>query len=205
MTAAVDLLRAARVMPVLTIARLADAVPLARALAAGGLRHLEVTLRTPVALEAIAAIAAACDDVVVGAGTVLEPADLDRAVASGARFALSPGATPALLEAGRDCSIPFIPGIGSASELMMGRAAGYRAVKVFPAAELGGPSFIKALSAPIGDMAFCPTGGVGPDLLAAYRAIPAVACVGGSWMATSAMIAAGDWPQITALSRAALA
>jgi 2-dehydro-3-deoxyphosphogluconate aldolase / (4S)-4-hydroxy-2-oxoglutarate aldolase len=198
MIAAAEILRAARLMPVLTVERAEDAVPLAQALLAGGLTHLEVTLRTAAALDAIAAMARV-PGVVVGAGTVLEPADLQRAAKAGARFALSPGATNALLEAGQTAGIPFIPGIGSASELMAARAAGYRAVKVFPAEPLGGTSFIKSLVAPIPDMTLCPTGGITPALVTAYKAIPQVACVGGSWMAPGDAIKAGDWARITAL------
>lgn len=199
------LAKSAGVIPVLTIERLADAVPLARALADGGLPLIEVTLRTSVALEAIAAIAQALPDVTVGAGTILSPADLNAATAAGARFALSPGATPALLEAGRHAAIPFIPGVASASETMVCREQGYRFVKLFPAEQVGGIATLKALGAPLADMMFCPTGGIDAAKAPAYRALANVACVGGSWLTPKSQVDTGDWPAITALARAACA
>lgn len=204
----IDILAAAQqagVIPVLTIARLEQAVPLAQALAAGGLCVIEVTMRTPVALDAIAAIATALPQVLVGAGTILGPADLAAAEAAGARFALSPGASAALLAAALSARIPFIPGAATASEVMVARAAGYRLVKLFPAEQLGGPAMVKAIGAPLPDMMVCPTGGIDAAKAPAYRALPNVACVGGSWMAPAAMVEAGDWSAITALARAAAA
>lgn len=200
-----DILRRARTMPVLTIANVDDAVPLAEALAEGGLTVLEITLRTPAALDAIAAIARALPRVLVGAGTLLSPADLARAAQAGARFALSPGATPALLAAATASPLPFIPGVATASETMAARDAGFTALKFFPAEQLGGSRALASLGAPLSDLMFCPTGGVTPENAPAYRALANVACVGGSWMAMPALVAARDWAKITELARATLA
>lgn len=196
-----DILHRARTMPVLTIARAEDAVPLADALAAGGLTVLEITLRTPAGLGAITAIARALPGVLVGAGTVLTPDDLARAEQAGARFAISPGATPALIEAGARGALPFIPGVATASEAMAARAGGFTALKFFPAETMGGARALAALGAPLADLMFCPTGGVTPGNAPAYRALPNVACVGGSWMAPAALVEARDWAAITALAR----
>jgi len=200
-----DILRRARTMPVLTIANVDDAVPLAEALAEGGLIVLEITLRTPAALDAIAAIARALPGVLVGAGTLLSPADFARAAQAGARFALSPGATPALLAAATASPLPFIPGVATASEAMAARDAGFTALKFFPAEQLGGSRALASLGAPLSDLMFCPTGGVTPENAPAYRALANVACVGGSWMAMPALVAARDWAKITELARATLA
>ncbi len=200
-----DILRRARTMPVLTIADAADAVPLAEALAAGGMTVLEITLRTAAALDAIAAIARALPDVLVGAGTLLSPPDFARAANAGACFALSPGATPALLAAAATSPLPFIPGIATASEAMAARDAGFTALKFFPAEQLGGARALASLGAPMPDLMFCPTGGISAENAPAYRALANVACVGGSWMATPALVAARDWSAITQLARATLA
>lgn len=196
-----DLLIRARTLPVLVIEDVAHAVPLARALAAGGLTVLEVTLRTPAALGAIEAIARSVPDVEVGAGTVLSRADLEAAVRAGASFAVSPGATPALLEFARLANVPFIPGVATASEIMAAREEGFMTQKFFPAEANGGVAALKALSAPIADVRFCPTGGVTPENAPAWRALPAVVCVGGSWMAPTDAVRAGDWARITELAR----
>ena len=196
-----DLLIRARTLPVLVIEEVAHAIPLARALAAGGLRVLEVTLRTPVALGAIEAIARHVPEVEVGAGTVLSRADLEHAVRAGASFAVSPGATPALLEFARLAHVPFIPGVATASEIMAAREEGFLTQKFFPAEANGGMAALKALSAPIADVRFCPTGGGTPENAATWRALPAVVCVGGSWMAPADAIRAGDWGRITELAR----
>jgi 2-dehydro-3-deoxyphosphogluconate aldolase/(4S)-4-hydroxy-2-oxoglutarate aldolase len=198
-----DLFRRARVLPVVTIASVSDAIPLAEALLAGGLRAIEVTLRTPAGLAGIEAIAAKVPDMAVGAGTVLSPADLRAVAAAGAQFALSPGATPELLVAARTSPIPFVPGVASASEVMAVLAAGLTTMKLFPAAILGGPAMLKALHGPLGQAMFCPTGGVSLDNAHAYLAEPNVLCVGGTWIAPSDLIAAGDWPAITARAAAA--
>ena len=189
------------VIPVVTIDRVADAVPLARALAAGGLKVIEITLRTPAAPHAIEAIAASVPEAIVGAGTVLNEADLVRALSFGARFAVSPGATPRLLDAAVRAGVPFLPGVATASELMVVLERGYDTVKFFPAAAAGGIPALKALSAPFPSVRFCPTGGIGEADLAAWLALPCVAAVGGSWLAPRDLIARADWAAITALAR----
>lgn len=188
------------VMPVLVIKRVEDAVPLAKALKAGGLRVLEVTLRTEVALEAIRAIVAEVDDVIVGAGTVVTVSDLEAVEAAGATFAISPGTTAALLEAGAKSSIPYIPAIATVSELMNGLDAGYTAFKFFPAEAGGGVAALKAIAGPFPGARFCPTGGIGPDNYLDYLKLPNVCCVGGSWVVPSGLIERGDWAGITALA-----
>ena len=199
------LLALGRVIPVITIDRLADAVPLARALVAGGIRLLEVTLRTPAGMAAASAIMAEVPDAVVGIGTVLTPADLDRAVAIGARFALSPGATPALLDAAAQAPIPFLPGVATASELMAAMARGFGTVKFFPATAGGGIPALRALAGPFPAARFCPTGGISAANAAEWLAQPNVAAVGGSWLTPAAQVAAGRWDAIEALARAAAA
>ena len=195
------LLSLGRVIPVITVDRLADAVPLARALVAGGIRLLEVTLRTPAGMDAAAAIMAHVPGAVVGVGTVLTPADLERAVTIGARFALSPGATPALLDAAAAAPIPFLPGIATASELMAAMARGFRTVKFFPATAGGGIPALRALAGPFPAARFCPTGGISAANAAEWLALPNVAAVGGSWLTPAADIAAGRWDAIEALAR----
>jgi 2-dehydro-3-deoxyphosphogluconate aldolase/(4S)-4-hydroxy-2-oxoglutarate aldolase len=191
------------VLPVVVLEDASDAVPLARALIAGGIRTVEITLRTPAALDAIRAAAAAAPELIVGAGTVLTEEDLAAAAEAGARYALSPGATPALLRAGRDAPIPLIPGVATASEVMQGLALNYRCFKFFPAEQLGGPAALKAIGAPLAAARFCPTGGIGPDNAASYLALDNVLCVGGSWVAPTARIRAKDWSGIEALARQA--
>lgn len=198
------LLSRARTLPVLVIEDVAHAVPLARALAAGGLTVLEVTLRTPVALDAIAAIARELPEVAVGAGTVLCRADLEATIRAGGSFAVSPGATPALLEFARLSCFPFIPGVATASEIMAAGEEGFHDLKFFPAEANGGAAALKALSAPLANVRFCPTGGITPDNAPSYRAIPSVVCVGGSWMAPADLVRSGSWEQITELARAAV-
>ncbi len=195
----------APVMPVVVIEDAAAAAPLARALIAGGIRTVEITLRTPAALDAIRAAVAAAPELVVGAGTVLSEDDIAAAAEAGARYALSPGATPALLRAGRDAPIPLIPGVATASELMTGLALGYRCFKFFPAEQLGGPGALQAIGAPLPQARFCPTGGIGPDKAPAYLALSNVLCVGGSWIAPQSRIKTCDWAGIEALARQAAA
>ncbi len=197
------LLELGRVVPVITIDRLADAVPLARALVAGGIRLLEVTLRTPAGLDAAAAIMAAVPGAVVGIGTVLTPADLSRAVAAGACFALSPGSTPALLEAAAEAPIPFLPGVATASELMAAAAHGFGTVKFFPATAGGGIPALRALAGPFPSAQFCPTGGISAANAADWLALPNVAAVGGSWLTPATEIASGRWDVIERLAREA--
>lgn len=198
----IDLMQRAIVIPVLTIERVEDAVPLARALTAGGLSVLEVTLRTPVALEAIAAIAADVPGAVVGSGTCLTPADVERSANAGAQFAVSPGLTPDLLAAD---AIPLLPGVATASELMAGLQAGLSAFKFFPAVQAGGTAMLKAWAGPFADVKFCPTGGIDAASAPAFMALSNVACVGGGWVAPKGLIDAGDWAGITELASAAAA
>ena len=195
----------APVVPVLTVTRPEDAAPLARALVAGGLPVLEVTLRTPAGLEAVAAMCRAVPDAVIGVGTVTRAEELAVAERAGARFAVSPGFTPALAAAAERAGYPFLPGVMTPSELMAARAAGFTALKLFPAQQAGGVGMLRALGAPFPDVAFCPTGGVTAANAAEYLALPNVACVGGSWVAPADRVASGDWGAIEALARAAAA
>lgn len=199
----IDILRLGPVMPVLVIDDISHAVPLARALVAGGIRVLEVTLRTPVALDAVRAMCAAVPDAVVGVGTITSPQDLADSKAAGAVFGVSPGLTASLLEAARQTGLPLLPGTMTPSDVMTARAAGLTACKLFPAAVAGGVAMLKALYGPFADMSFCPTGGIDAASAPQYLALPNVACVGGSWLAPKALVQAGDWPAITALAKAA--
>ena len=199
------ILSAAPVVPVLTIEDRAIAVPLARALIAGGLTAIEVTLRTPAALECIRAIAGDVEAANVGAGTVLDPAQYEAAEKAGARFMVSPGATDALLDAADSSPVPFLPGAVTAGEAMRLADRGYRHLKFFPAEPAGGIAYLKALALPIPSVRFCPTGGVGAKNAADYLALVNVICVGGSWVAPPEAIAGGDWGRVTALSREAAA
>ena len=193
----------APVVPVLTIERLADAVPLARALVKGGLPVLEITLRTAAALPALAAIAAEVPDAVVGAGTVLQPRQVDDVTRAGARFAVSPGCTPALVTAARAAGLPFLPGIQTVSEAMVLAEQGFGLMKFFPADSAGGLAWLKAVAAPLAGLRFCPTGGVGADTAQIYLSLANVACVGGSWVAPRDAVADGDWARIERLAAAA--
>ena len=200
-----ELMTTGPVIPVLTIERVQDAAPLARALVEGGLRPLEVTLRTACALEAIAIIAREVPDAVVGAGTVLNAGDFDRAARAGARFIVSPGLTDPLVEAARSSKLPFLPGVVTAGEIMRGLDAGLDHFKFFPAETSGGPSALKALYGPFAQCRFCPTGGVSAATAPTWLDLPNVLCVGGAWVAPASAIAAGDWAAITALAKAAAA
>ena len=197
-----DYLKLSPVVPVLVIHRAEDAVPLARALARGGLKVLEVTLRTPAALDAIARIAAEVPDAVVAAGTVLTPTDLHRAAKAGARFAFSPGLAEFMLEEGE---IPILPGVATASEVMRGMIANHATFKFFPAVPAGGVGALKALHGPLPDIAFCPTGGIDAANAAQFLCLPNVLCVGGSWVAPAKAVEAGDWSAIETLAREAAA
>lgn len=199
-----DILRAAPVIPVITVERVEDAVPLARALVAGGLQALEITLRTPAAPAAAAAIAREVPEAILGLGTVLSAQDLATARTLGARFALSPGATPELLDAAAAEDLPFMPGVQTASELMAALARGFDVVKFFPAGPAGGIASLKALAGPFPQVRFCPTGGVGEHNFTEWLALPNVPAVGGSWLAPAGAIRAGDWDAITALARRAV-
>ncbi len=190
----------APVIPVLVVENLADARPLAEALVAGGLPALEVTLRTDAALSVIREMAKVAGGV-VGAGTLLTPDDVKRAVDAGARFGVSPGATDALLAACEAEGLALLPGAASASEAMALLERGYSVQKFFPAGPAGGPPFLKALSSPLPQIRFCPTGGVSPDTAPDYLALANVLCVGGSWVAPRALVSAGKWAEITRLAR----
>jgi 2-dehydro-3-deoxyphosphogluconate aldolase / (4S)-4-hydroxy-2-oxoglutarate aldolase len=194
------ILTAAPVVPVLTIEDRAIAVPLARALVAGGLTALEVTLRTKAGPDCIRAIAAEVEGADVGAGTVLDRNQLDEAIACGARFLVSPGATPNLVAAAKDSPIPFLPGVATAGEAMTMAEADFTMLKFFPAAPAGGVAFLNALAAPLPAIRFCPTGGIGPKNAADYLALPNVLCVGGSWVTPGDALAKGDWARVTSLA-----
>ena len=200
-----SVLAASPVMPVIVLEEVAHAVPLARALVAGGIRVLEVTLRTPVALDCMRAIAAEVPEALLGAGTVLSAADLDAAAKAGAVFAISPGASPALLQAARTSPIPFLPAVMTPSDVITAMDAGFDTFKLFPAAQAGGMAMLKALGGPFPQARFCPTGGIDAASAAAFLALPNVACVGGSWLCPAELVRAGDWDAITALARAAAA
>jgi 2-dehydro-3-deoxyphosphogluconate aldolase / (4S)-4-hydroxy-2-oxoglutarate aldolase len=193
------LLRSARVIPVLTIERVEDAVPLARALVKGGVRVLEITLRTEAAIDAAKAIIADVPEAIVGIGTVLNQEDLARAEALGARFAISPGATPELLDAAAAGELPFMPGVATASELMQAQARGFNLVKFFPAEQSGGLKALRALGGPFPHARFCPTGGIGESNAATWLAEPNVVVVGGSWLCPATDIQSGNWAGITAI------
>jgi 2-dehydro-3-deoxyphosphogluconate aldolase/(4S)-4-hydroxy-2-oxoglutarate aldolase len=192
-----EMLRAARLVPVLTIRREADAVPLARALVAGGIRMLEVTLRTPAGAAAARLIKREVPDAAVGLGTVLTPRDLELARELDLPFAFSPGATPALLDAAKESGVPFVPGIQTASELMAAMERGFGLVKFFPAEMAGGIPALKSLAGPFPEAQFCPTGGIGEDRIGAYLALPNVVAVGGSWLVRAEDVERGDWAAVT--------
>ena len=195
-----EALKAAAVLPVLTIEVPDDGVEVARALQRGGLNLIEITLRTPAAVEVIRRIKADVPEVRVGAGTVLDPEQAARAIAAGARFIVSPGMTPRLLEAAATWPVPYLPGAATASEAMALSDLGYRVLKFFPAEPAGGLAYLKALAAPLADVLFCPTGGIDAANAPAYLALPNVVAVGGSWVAPAKQVAARDWPAITALA-----
>ncbi|HEY2662625.1 MAG TPA: bifunctional 4-hydroxy-2-oxoglutarate aldolase/2-dehydro-3-deoxy-phosphogluconate aldolase [Caulobacteraceae bacterium] len=195
----------APVIPVLVIDRLEDAVPLAAALTAGGLFAIEVTLRTPAALEAIKAIAAEVPDAVVGAGTVLNARQFTQAAEAGARFVVSPGLTDGVIGAAADSGLPLLAGTANASDLMRGLEAGLTHFKFFPAETSGGAAAIKALGGPFVDVKFCPTGGISLKTAPDYLSLSNVLCVGGGWVAPGDAVKAGDWARITGLAREAAA
>ena len=199
---ALQVMQDAPVIPVIVLHDVAHAVPMARALVAGGVRMLEVTLRTPQALACMEAITREVPEAVVGAGTVRSKADAQAAANAGARFAVSPGYTSAVGQACRDLGLSLLPGVATGSEIMMAQEDGFTELKFFPAMQAGGPALLKAWSGPFFDVRFCPTGGVtlqnAPDLLA----LPNVVCVGGSWLVPSEAMAGGDWALITELAKA---
>ncbi|WP_425065823.1 bifunctional 4-hydroxy-2-oxoglutarate aldolase/2-dehydro-3-deoxy-phosphogluconate aldolase [Reyranella sp.] len=193
----------APVIPVLTIETPETAVPLARALVRGGLPVLEITLRTAMALEALRTIVAEVPDAIVGAGTVLNPAQLDLVQRAGARFAVSPGCTEALARVARSSGIPFLPGVQTVSEAMALAELGFQVLKFFPADAAGGLTWIKAVGAPLANLRFCPTGGITAETAPAYLALANVACVGGSWVAPRVAVATGDWQSVERLAATA--
>jgi 2-dehydro-3-deoxyphosphogluconate aldolase / (4S)-4-hydroxy-2-oxoglutarate aldolase len=198
-----DVMHDAPVIPVIVLGDESHAVPLARALVAGGIRMLEVTLRTPVALKCIAAISREVPDAVVGAGTVRSAADADAAAKAGARFLVSPGYTPALGRAVRELGLPYLPGVATSAEIMAAQDDGWHALKFFPAVQAGGIAMLKAWQGPFGDVLFCPTGGVSSANAQDFLQLANVACVGGSWIAPQEAIALGDWTRIEQLAREA--
>ena len=197
------ILARAPVVPVVIVETLADAVPLARALVQGGLPAIEVTLRTPIALDAVRAIAAEVEGAIVGVGTVLDPDQLIQAEQAGARFAVSPGHTARLLDAAAHTDLPLLPGIATASEAIALIERGYDFAKFFPAEPAGGQKYLAALVSPLPQLRFCPTGGITPEIAPRYLALPNVVCVGGSWMISRAHLAAKDWAAITNASHIA--
>ncbi|WP_199611681.1 bifunctional 4-hydroxy-2-oxoglutarate aldolase/2-dehydro-3-deoxy-phosphogluconate aldolase [Flocculibacter collagenilyticus] len=202
---AADVLQQGPVVPVLVIHDIEHAVPLAKALLAGGVKVLEVTLRTECALAAITKIANEVPEAIVGAGTVTNPQQLREVEAAGAMFAISPGLTTELLEAGNESSIALIPGISSISELMQGKDLGYNEFKFFPAEASGGVKSIKSIAGPFPTIKFCPTGGINETNYKEYLALTNVDCVGGSWIAPEELIKQGEWQKITDLCKEALA
>ena len=200
-----EVMRVGPVIPVLVIEDLAQAVPLAQALVAGGVRVLEVTLRTSVALAAIRAIAREVPEVIVGVGTLTRPDEFAMARDTGARFGVSPGLTPALIAAARDSDLPLLPGVMTPSEVIAARAAGFHQLKLFPAQPAGGIDMLKALAGPFPDVIFCPTGGISAETAPEFLALPNVGCVGGSWLTPKTALATGDWAAITVLARQAAA
>ena len=190
----------APVIPVIVLHDVAHAVPMARALVAGGIRMLEVTLRTPQALACMEAIARDVPEAVLGAGTVRSQADAQAAINAGARFAVSPGYTSALGQACRALGLPLLPGVATGSEIMQAQADGYQQLKFFPALQAGGLAMLKAWSGPFFDVDFCPTGGLTPENAPQFLALPNVRCVGGSWLVPADALAAGDWARITTLA-----
>jgi 2-dehydro-3-deoxyphosphogluconate aldolase/(4S)-4-hydroxy-2-oxoglutarate aldolase len=200
---ALAVMQDAPVIPVIVLDELAHAVPLARALLEGGIRMLEVTLRTRAALACIEAIARDVPGAVVGAGTVRNALEAQAAARAGARFIVSPGYSAAVGQACRDLGLPLLPGVATASEIMAAQDDGHAQFKFFPALQAGGLAMLKAWAGPFGDALFCPTGGVTPQNAASLLALPNVACVGGSWLAPGEAMARGDWSSITELARAA--
>ncbi len=198
-----EICRLAPVVPVLIVEEVAQAAPLARALVAGGLKALEVTLRTPVALDVIRAMVEAAPEAVVGAGTLMRPADVREAVAAGARFGVSPGLSAAVLDAAEEAGLPMLPGVATPSEAMAGAERGLAILKFFPAEANGGAAVLKAWASPLADLSFCPTGGIGLANAPDYLALSNVICVGGSWVAPKELVSNGDWEGVTRLAREA--
>ncbi len=200
-----SILKLQPVVPVLIVEDVASAVPLARALVEGGLKAIEITMRTPVALDAIRAVAAEVEGAHVGAGTILNARDFEAAANAGSTFIVSPGVNRSVLDAAEASSVPLLPGAATASEVMVLRDAGYKVLKFFPAEQAGGAPYLKALSSPLAGTVFCPTGSVSLKNAEDYLSLPNVVCVGGSWVAPKELISAGDWAGITKLAAEAAA
>jgi 2-dehydro-3-deoxyphosphogluconate aldolase/(4S)-4-hydroxy-2-oxoglutarate aldolase len=200
-----EIMRASPVRPVIAIDDINHAVPLAKALVAGGIRVLEVTLRTEHGLPAIRAIAEQVPQAIVGVGTLTQPDEFAAARDAGAVFGVSPGLTPSLIQAARTSGLPLLPGVMTPSEVMTAREAGFRQLKLFPAVPAGGVGMLNAIAGPLPDMMFCPTGGISQETAAQFLACNNVTCVGGSWLTPKDALQAGDWTRITALARAASA
>jgi 2-dehydro-3-deoxyphosphogluconate aldolase/(4S)-4-hydroxy-2-oxoglutarate aldolase len=205
MTTGADLLALSPVLPVVVLDEAEQAVPLARALLRGGIRAIELTLRTPAALAAIERVAAEVPDIVVGAGTVTAPEHAEQAAKAGAAFLVTPGGTDRLLDAVTDTGLPFLPGVSTVSEALRAAERGLSALKFFPAEASGGVSYLRALGGPLPGLRFCPTGGVTPDSAPSYLALPNVGCVGGTWLTPREALAAGDYARIEALAAQAAA
>ncbi len=200
---ALQVMRDAPVIPVIVLSDVAHAVPLARALVAGGIRMLEVTLRTPQALACIEAIAREVPEAVAGAGTARSAADVQACAMAGARFIVSPGYTHAVGAACRDAQVPLLPGVATSGEIMMAQEDGFTELKFFPAVQAGGVAMLKAWNGPFGDVRFCPTGGITTANAAEFLALPNVVCVGGSWLVPGDALVSGDWGRVTELARQA--
>ncbi|KAF1048440.1 MAG: KHG/KDPG aldolase [Herbaspirillum frisingense] len=205
MKTTLEIMRASPVIPVIAIDKFEHAIPLARALVAGGIRVLEITLRTEHGLPAIRAIAESVPDAIVGVGTLTAPEEFAASRDAGAVFGVSPGLTPALIEAARTSGLPLLPGVMTPSEVMAAREAGFRQLKLFPAVPAGGIGMLNGIAGPLGDVAFCPTGGISQETAPQFLACKNVVCVGGSWLTPKAAIEAGDWDKITELAKAASA
>ena len=193
----------APVVAVVVVESAQDAVPLARALVSGGIKAIEITLRTPAALDAIRAVAGEVEGAIAGAGTLLSPRDLQAAEKAGARFGVSPGATPALLDAAEDSALPYLPGAATASEAMQLFERGYTFQKFFPATAAGGPELLRSLAGPLPAIRFCPTGGISLVSAGDWLSLPNVICVGGSWLSAPDLVRAGNWAQIEKLAHEA--
>jgi 2-dehydro-3-deoxyphosphogluconate aldolase/(4S)-4-hydroxy-2-oxoglutarate aldolase len=193
-----------RVLPVITASDVASTVALAQALSRGGMKAVEITLRTPAALDSISAVAAEVPDMLVAAGTITNPAELHRAIEAGARMIVSPGSTRQLLQAAREANVDFVPGVATASEVMQGLDEGYHCFKLFPAVAVGGLDLLKSLAGPFPEVKFCPTGGLNPSNFREYLALPNVVCCGGSWMVSADLVDNGRWDDIEGLAREAM-
>ena len=200
-----EIMRTSAVIPVIAIDKIEYAVPLAKALVAGGIRVLEVTMRTEHGLPAIRAMAEQVEGAIVGVGTLTQPEEFAAARDAGAVFGVSPGLTPALIQAAKQSGLPLLPGVMTPSEVMAAREQGFRQLKLFPAVPAGGVGMLNAIAGPLGDITFCPTGGISQETASQFLACKNVACVGGSWLTPKDAMETGDWDRITALAKAASA